>query len=378
MYSSEVIQYALLLRYTSLQSYKLLLDEFPLPSISLLNKIKEGNIDALKAAKLLLDNGSISKNIVLLFDEMFLQKCVEYCGGEVFGLNDSSELYKSIVCFMIIGLKENVPYVVKATPVTSINSELLKTEILTCLELLITSAFNVRAIICDNHAANVSTFTKLILQFGVDGESLFITFQSQKIYLFYDTVHLIKNVRNNLLSKKRLVFPRFSFFDFTDDVIVDSGEISWKLLHNVHEKDRKLDANFKKAPKLTNKVLHPGKFKQNVQIALDIFHETTAAAITSYFPNCNDAVGFLKLFNTWWTISNSKDQYCFGNYLGRAAIKNDSKPEFLREMAAWLKRWENTKYQIVKNLPSQLNILSLTTNPFMPSFFNRRPFVRWF
>ena len=72
VYSSEIIQYALLLRYTSLQSYKLLLDEFPLPSISLLNKIKEGNIDALKAAKLLLENSSISKYIVILFDEMDL------------------------------------------------------------------------------------------------------------------------------------------------------------------------------------------------------------------------------------------------------------------------------------------------------------------
>ena len=47
------MQHALLLCYTSLQSYKLLLDEFPLPFISLLNKIKEGNIDALKGAKLL-------------------------------------------------------------------------------------------------------------------------------------------------------------------------------------------------------------------------------------------------------------------------------------------------------------------------------------
>ena len=59
VYSSEVIQYALLLRYTSLQSYKLLSDEFPLPSISSLNKIKEGNVDALK-------------DIVVLFDEMYL------------------------------------------------------------------------------------------------------------------------------------------------------------------------------------------------------------------------------------------------------------------------------------------------------------------
>ena len=53
----------------------------------------------------------------------------------------------------------------------------------------------------------------------------------------------------------------------------------------MHEKDKKLDANLMKAPKLTNKVLHPGKYKQNVQLALDIFHEATVAAIDSYFPN---------------------------------------------------------------------------------------------
>ena len=70
VYSSEIIQYALLLRYTLLQSYKLLLNDFTLPSMSLLNKIKEGNIDALKAAKLLLENSSISKDIVVLFDEI--------------------------------------------------------------------------------------------------------------------------------------------------------------------------------------------------------------------------------------------------------------------------------------------------------------------
>ena len=244
---------------------------------------------------------------------------------------------------MIIGLKENVPYVVKVAPVTFINSELLKDELLNCLELLITGGFNVRAVICDSHAANVSKFAKLILQFGEDNESLFINFQSEKVYLFYDTVHLIKNVRNNLLSKTSLVFPKSCFFEFNDDVIVNPGEISWRLLHDVHERDQKLDAYLRKAPKVTNKVLHPGKYKQNVQLALNIFRETTVAAISYYLPNSNDAVGFLKLFNTWWTISNSKYRYCFDHYIGRPAIQNDNKPGFLREMAAWLKRWDNSK-----------------------------------
>ena len=186
---------------------------------------------------------------------------------------------------------------------------------------------------------------------------MFTNFQSQKVYLFYDNVHLIKNLRNNLLSKTRLVFPQFSVFEFNDDVIVNPGEIFWELLHDVYEKDQKLDANLRKAPKLTNKMLHPGKYKQNAQLALDIFNETTVAAISLYFPNCNDAVGFLKLFNTCWTISNSKDQYYCGNYIGRVAIQNDNNPGFLREMA------NRAKYQIVKNLLTQFKHLQPYKGP---------------
>ena len=69
-----------------------------------------------------------------------------YCGVEFFGSNINNQLLKSIVCFMIIGLKENVPYVAKAVPVTFINTELLKDELLNCLELLMTGGFNMRAV----------------------------------------------------------------------------------------------------------------------------------------------------------------------------------------------------------------------------------------
>ena len=58
-FSSEMIRYALLLRYTSLQSYKLPLERFPLTSISLLNKLQQGGIDAFKARKTLREKGEI-------------------------------------------------------------------------------------------------------------------------------------------------------------------------------------------------------------------------------------------------------------------------------------------------------------------------------
>ena len=34
----------------------------------------------------------ISEDIVLMFDEMYLQKCEEYSGGEIIGANENNEL----------------------------------------------------------------------------------------------------------------------------------------------------------------------------------------------------------------------------------------------------------------------------------------------
>ena len=58
-YSPEMIRYALLIRHTSAQAYRLLLECFPLPSISLLEKLQKGGINSIKAAKILHEKGYI-------------------------------------------------------------------------------------------------------------------------------------------------------------------------------------------------------------------------------------------------------------------------------------------------------------------------------
>ena len=72
VYSPEIIRYALLLRHTSLQAYRLIREEFPLPSISFFNRIQRGAVDAIKALKLLKDRGEMSKDLVMLVNEMIL------------------------------------------------------------------------------------------------------------------------------------------------------------------------------------------------------------------------------------------------------------------------------------------------------------------
>ena len=92
----------------------------------------------------------------------------------------------------------------------------------------------------------------------------------------------------------------------------------------------------RKTTKLTTKVLHPGNCKQNVPNALAIFHETTIAAVKSYFPEKASDAAFLALCSKWWVLSNSKARYSIANYLGNPAVIGDNKTLFLRAMADWI------------------------------------------
>ena len=75
----------------------LLIKEFPFPSLFLLKKITEGQLDAVKCVKSLKSQGVISEDVVLMFDEIYLQKCEEYCGGEIIATNENNELYKGLL-----------------------------------------------------------------------------------------------------------------------------------------------------------------------------------------------------------------------------------------------------------------------------------------
>ena len=51
-------------------------------SFSLLNKIQQGVVDALKASKVLCRKDSFSRKCILVVDEMYLQKSTQYQSGE--------------------------------------------------------------------------------------------------------------------------------------------------------------------------------------------------------------------------------------------------------------------------------------------------------
>ena len=56
--------------------------------------------------------------------------------GDFVGCNSEGGLYKGLVCFMIVGLKNFISYVIKSSSETKINANWVKEEFIDCLGVL--------------------------------------------------------------------------------------------------------------------------------------------------------------------------------------------------------------------------------------------------
>ena len=97
----------------------------------------------------------------------------------------------------------------------------------------------------DNHSTNVSAFN-ILIDISISIWISILKFNHPAningIYLF-EQVHLLKSIGNSILISKRFTFPQFKFDEFYDSINLDSGEITWKLLRNVYDKDENLLGN---------------------------------------------------------------------------------------------------------------------------------------
>ena len=161
-FSSNLLRNSLILRYTSAQAYKLLLEQFPLPSFSLLKKINKGGVELLKSVKCLLNQNKIDKDVVLLTDEIYLQKEAQYQGGRMIGVDNEGNLYKDVMTFMIVSLKKKFNFVIRAIPEVKIEGKWLADHVDECITSLQENGFHRHGVVSDNHSTNVSAFSHLM------------------------------------------------------------------------------------------------------------------------------------------------------------------------------------------------------------------------
>ena len=97
-------------------------------------------------------------------------------------------------------------------------------------------------------------------------------------------VHIMKNIRNNLLHGEKSVFLEFIYNEALNiDINIPAGFIQWKVLYDIYDKGNGLSANLDKAPKLYYHTLHRENNKESAPLALAIIHEISIAAAKAMF-----------------------------------------------------------------------------------------------
>ena len=90
----------------------------------------------MKVAKVLLEQGKIGTDVVLLLDEVYLQKHSQYQNGKLVGADNEGNLNKGVMALMINNLKKSIPFVIKAIPERKIEGNGFHNTLITASHLL--------------------------------------------------------------------------------------------------------------------------------------------------------------------------------------------------------------------------------------------------
>ncbi|TRY71061.1 hypothetical protein TCAL_16415, partial [Tigriopus californicus] len=149
-------------------------------------------------------------------------------------------------------------------PVSKISAQLIEKWYLRVLKLVTKLAFDIAATISDAHLANRKFFAAI--SGGEMVESIANPFkEDSKTFSMFDSVHLFKNINNNLVNRRTFRCP--SFDELYHQECANAGRFAFKLLDQVL------------GPKLIEKT--------NVLLANSCFHNSTIQALQGFWNHVN-------------------------------------------------------------------------------------------
>ena len=123
----------------------------------------------------------------------------------------------------------------------------------------------------------------------------------ENMFLLFDFVHLMKNIRNNWITEATQ--------ELKYEVDGETKTAKWADLKKLHHLE---SSRLVKLSKLTEVSVAPKPIeRQKVSTVLEVFHEKTIAALKEHdeIENADGAVDFLELILEFWNIVNVKSPY---------------------------------------------------------------------
>jgi len=359
-YSPELTIMSYRIRATSTAAYKALVEEniLCIPSLATLNKVtrrlsNNSCLDNTSYLKLRVSKLTpLQRNVVLIIDEIYIAKRVEYFGGEVKGLTSDGEVASTLLCFMVKSLASKYRDLVAIYPMCKLTAAKQNACYQEVHEMLRNVDLSVVAISCDNATVNRKFFIDHLC-----GGTLHSSFQdpvtNQPIFLLFDPVHDLKNIYNNFQSRKTFVCPPMAHelptgctAKFQD--IVD--------LYNLEA-----TSSLKKAHRLSPSTLYPKSIeKTSVKLAISVFCESTRDALRFYSskneterdsetaskPKWTGTADFITLILKLWNVMNvknaTKGKHKRDYTMDPVRNPDDWKLAFLGQFTDFLLEWETS------------------------------------
>ena len=186
-----------------------------------------------------------------------------YHGGYLYGFaaNKENQLAKTVLGVMIKCLFGGPKFLVKMIPVVDLVSAFLFEHVTAIINLTKEVHGEVIAVICDNRI-NQAFFKKFQT---VPGKPWLTT---DNMFLLYDYVHLLKNIRYNWITDK---CSELKFYHDGVEMIA-----KWGVLQSIYEKEKK---GVIKLSKLAEVSVYPKPVERQVTHCLKLFSDETVAAL---------------------------------------------------------------------------------------------------
>jgi len=277
---------------------------------------------------------------------MYIKEFLEYSknydfieGFEDFGhYGRTNKSANCVMVFMARGLfspwKFPVAYFLAHS---GVKHTLLKDLIIDVLTELFKNGLYPKVLVCDQGTNNQSALKSL----GVDENKPYFFFENNKIFSIFDSPHLIKSLRNNLIGcsfeKDNMTVAAFS--DITKTYEIDKNNIKSKSLL-----------------KITEAHIYPSSFqKMRVKLAVQFFSHTMASTIRTCIETdelksqtAKNTADFVDFINKLFDCLNSKTLYSSNPYNCGLSDSGTVKP-FLNNAAIYfINLQKNKKCKITK------------------------------
>ena len=267
-------------------------------------------------------------NCILLFDEVYVKPSLRFRWGHVVGysVDFPEKLARTVLAFMLKPIFGGKSLIVRFLPVYKLDAEFLMRVFLQIIRQVEEAGVVVRGIMSDNLSVNGKLHKKLIDNFE-SASSFKIPHpnnQTRFLYLLFDSVHLLKSIRNNWITEKTQTL-KFVPPGQTEEMSAKWSDI--KELHNLE-----LTATIRRTA-ITEKAVYPTSFeKQNVGLVTQIFNDKTVAALAQ--DDKQETASFIFNILRMWKILNNKSltAYLHMNDNDRKPVTSISQLSFLRDV----------------------------------------------